>query len=108
MDVLDSSIRVVQTVLPPAIQYFGKAKQREAKLAQIEEELAQTRAENEVLVIKYHELAQFHAQASALEKENEELSRRNANLEAITKIVLVLIVVAAVVYVGMSLSSEAP
>jgi hypothetical protein len=27
MDYLDSSIRIAQAVLPPAIQYFGKAKE---------------------------------------------------------------------------------
>jgi hypothetical protein len=42
VDYLDSSIKIAQTVLPPAIQYFGKAKEREAKLVQTQEELAQT------------------------------------------------------------------
>jgi hypothetical protein len=107
MDFLDSGIRVAQTVLPPAIQYFGKAKEREAKLVQTQEELAQTEAHLEVLVIKNHELKQSEAQAKVLSQKNQEMSLTVANLEAFRNIVLVLLAFAAIVYVGMALTSEA-
>ena len=106
MDLLDSGIRVAQTVLPPAIQYFGKAKEREAKLVQTQEELAQTKAHLEVLVIKNHELKQSEAQVKVLVQKNQELILTNVNLEAFRNIVLVLIVFVAIVYVGMALTSE--
>jgi cell division protein FtsB len=82
MDYLDSSISVVQSVLPPALQYFGQAKEREAKLVQTQEELAQTKAHVEVLTMKTHELKQSEAQVRVLAQKNQELSRANANLEA--------------------------
>jgi hypothetical protein len=107
MDFLDSGIRVAQRVLPPAIQYFGKAKEREAKLVQTQEELAQTKAHLEVLVIKNHELKQSEAQAKVLPQKNQEMSLTVANLEAFRNIVLVLLAFAAIVYVGMALTSEA-
>ena len=96
MAVLDSSIRVAQIVIPPAIQYFGKAKEREAKLTETKKELAQTKAQVEVLVIKNHE---SKAQVEVLEKRNQEL-------EDFKKLVMVLAVVAVVVFVGMALTSE--
>jgi len=108
VDYLDSSIKIAQTVLPPAIQYFGKAKEREAKLVQTQEELAQTKAHVEVLTIKNHELKQSEAQVRVLARKNQDLSLANANLEAFRNIVLVLLAVAAFVYVGMALTSEAP
>jgi hypothetical protein len=104
MDYLDSSIRVVQTVLPPAIQYFGKAKEREAKLTRTQDELAQTKAHVEVLVMKNHE---SDVKVKVLTKENEELSLSVANLEAFRSIVLVLFVIATIVYVGRALTCEA-
>jgi hypothetical protein len=107
VDYLDSSIKIAQTVLPPAIQYFGKAKEREAKLVQTQEELAQTKAHVEVLTMKNHELKQSEAQVEALAQKNQELSRANANLEAFRNIVLVLLVVVVIAYVGMALTSEA-
>jgi hypothetical protein len=111
MDYLDSGIKVVQSVLPPAIQYFGKAKEREAKLVQTKEELAQTKAHVETLVMKNHEtrkeLKQSEDQVTVLTQKAQDLSLANANLEAFRNIVLVLLAVAAFVYVGMALTSEA-
>jgi hypothetical protein len=106
VDILDSSIRVVQTVLPPALQYLGKAKEREAKLCQTKEELAQTKAQVEVLVMKNHELGQAHAQVKVLEKENQELTEANNDLEAFKNLAIALVVIAVVVFVGMALTSE--
>jgi hypothetical protein len=110
MDYLDSGIKVVQSVLPPAIQYFGKAKEREAKQVQTQEDLAQTKAQVEVLVIKNyetsHELKRSKTQAETLSQQNRELSLTVANLEAFRNIVLVLLVVVGIVYVGMALTSE--
>ena len=107
MDYLDSGIRVVQTVLPPAMQYFGKTKEREAKLAQTEEELVQTKVQLEVLVMKNHELSGAHEQVKVLAQKNQELAEANRDLEAFRNIVLVLLAVAAFVYVGMALTSKA-
>jgi cell division protein FtsB len=106
VDYLDSSIRLAQSVLPPAIQYFGKAKEREAKLVQTQEELAQTKAHVEVLTIRNHEMKQSEAQVRGLVQKNQELNLTVANLEAFRNIVLVLLAVAAFVYVGMALTSE--
>ena len=104
MDYLDSGIKIAQTVIPPAFLYFGKAKEREAKLAQTKEELAHANATVEVLVMKNHELKQFQTEA---EKKNQELMRVNENLEAFRNIILILIAVAAVAYIGMALTSKA-
>jgi ABC-type siderophore export system fused ATPase/permease subunit len=104
MDYLDSSIKIAQTVIPPAFQYFGKAKEREAKLAQTNQELAHANATVEVLVMKNRELRQSQAEA---EKKNQELRRVIENLEAFRNIVLILIAVAAVAYIGMALTSKA-
>jgi hypothetical protein len=91
VDVLDSSIRVFQTAFPSVMQYLGNAKDREAKAAREEEkrELAQTKARLEVLVIK-----------------NQELTQANKELAAFKDLVLVLVFVAAIVFVGMALSPE--
>ena len=111
MDYLDSGVKIAETVLPPAIRYFGKAKEREAKLVETQGVLAQTKAQVEVLVIQNyetsHELKQFKAQAEALSQKNRELSLTVANLEAFRNIVLVLLVVVGIVYVGMALTAEA-
>jgi cell shape-determining protein MreC len=106
VDILDSSIRVVQTVLPPTLQYFGKAKEREAKLCQTKEELAQTKAQVEVLMMKNHELGQAHAHVKVLEKENQELTKANNDLEAFKNLAIALAVIVVVVFVGMALTSE--
>jgi hypothetical protein len=103
MGYLASGIKIAQTVIPPAIQYLGRAKEREAKLAQTEEELAHANATVEVLVIKNQELKQSQAEA---EKKNQELTRVNENLEAFRNIILILIAVAAVTYIGMALTSK--
>jgi len=100
MDYLDSSIRIAQTVLPPAIQYFGKAREREAKLARTKGEQAQTKAHLEVLVMKNHELSQDHAHVKVLEKRNQELTEANNDLQAFKNLVMVIAVVAVVVFVG--------
>jgi hypothetical protein len=91
MDVLDSSIRVFQTAFPSVMQYLGNTKEREAKAAREEEkkELAQTKAELEVLVMK-----------------NQELTQTNMELEAFKDLILALVFVAAVVFVGLALTSE--
>jgi hypothetical protein len=104
MDYLDSGIKIAQSVLPPAIQYFGKAKEREAKLTQTQEELAQTKAHVEVLVMTNHELKQSNAEA---EQKNRELCRSKENLEAFRNIVLILLAVAAIAYMGTVLMPEA-
>ena len=57
--------------------------------------------------MKNDELSQTEAQVKALAQKNQELSLTNANLEAFRNIVLVLIAFAAIVYVGMALTSEA-
>ena|SRR5579864_4200984 len=85
----------------------NQSEEREAKLVQTQEELAQTKAHVEILTMKNHELKQSQEQVEVLTKKNQELSRSNANLEALTNIVLVLLAVAAFVYVGMALTSEA-
>jgi hypothetical protein len=85
MDYLDSGIKIAQTVLPPAFQYFGKAKEREAKLVLTQEELAQTKAHVEVLVMKNHELKETQAQATVLAQKNQELSLTVANLEILRR-----------------------
>jgi hypothetical protein len=111
MDYLDSSIKIAETVLPPTIKYFGRAKDRETKLVQTQEELAQTKVHVEVLTIKNHEthreLKQSEARAKALSQKNQELRLAVADLEAFRNIVLVLLVIMGVVYVGMALTSEA-
>jgi cell shape-determining protein MreC len=76
MDYLDSGIRLAQTVLPPALHYFGRAREREARLAETEEELTQTKAQLEVLVVKNHELRHADTHVKALEKKNKELDSR--------------------------------
>jgi len=50
--------------------------------------------------MKNHELKKSEAQFNILAQRNEELSSIVANLEAFRNIVLVLIVIAALVYVG--------
>lgn len=77
---------------------------RSAKLTQTQDELAQTKAHVEVLVMKNHE---SDAKAEALTKENEKLSLSLANLEAFRNIVLVIFVIAAMAYVGRALICEA-
>ena len=91
VDVLDSSIRVFQTAFPSVMQYFGNAKDREAKAAREEEkkELAQAKAQLEVLVMK-----------------NQELTKANKELVDFKDLVLVLAFVAAVVFIGMALAPE--
>jgi|SRR5579872_3362312 len=107
MDYLDSGVKLVQTVLPSAFQYFEKAKERDAKLTQTKEELAEARAHEEILVMQNHELKQSAEQVKVLTKRNQELLNSNANLEAFKNIVLFFLVVVGIVYVGMALSSEA-
>lgn len=104
-DYLDSGIKLTQAVIPPAFQYIGKAKEREAKLAQTQEELAQSKAYIEVLVIKQQELTQVRDQVKVLEATNQELLAANQDLAAFRNIVVVLIIVAAVAYVGMTLKA---
>ena len=91
MDVVDSSIRVFQTVVPSVMQYLGRAKDREANATRQEEkkEIAQTKAQLEVLVMK-----------------NQELLQANQELEAFKNLILFLVFVAALVYVGMAVASE--
>jgi hypothetical protein len=91
MDVVDSSIRVFQTVFPSVMQHLGRAKDREVEAAREEEkkEIAQTKAQLEVLVMK-----------------NQELIQANQDLEAFKNVVLVLLFVAALVFLGMALGSE--
>ena len=91
MDVLDSSIRVFQTAFPSVMQYLGNAKEREAEAARAEEkrELAQTKAQLEVLVIK-----------------NQELTQDNMQLEAFKDLIFALAFVAFIVFLGMALPSE--
>jgi hypothetical protein len=116
MDYLDSGTKILQVAIPPAIQYFGKAKEREAKLAQTQEELAQSRAHIEVLVMKQQELTQVHDQVKVQVKvleatnqellaANQELLGANQDLEAFRNIVVVLVIVVAVAYVGMKLKA---
>jgi hypothetical protein len=52
-------------------------------------------------------LKQSEAQVRVLVQKNQELNLTVANLEAFRNIVLVLLAVAAFVYVGMALTSEA-
>ena len=75
------------------MEYLGNTKEREAKAAREEEkrELAQTKAQLEVLVMK-----------------NQELSQTNAELEAFKDLILALVFVAAIVFVGMAFTSEGP
>jgi hypothetical protein len=91
VDVLDSSIRVFQTAFPSVMRYLGNAKDREAKAAREEEkkELAQTKAQLEVLVMK-----------------NQELTQANMQLEAFKDLIFGLAFVAVIVFVGMALTSE--
>ena len=90
VDVLDSSIRVFQTAFPSVMQYLGNAKDREAKAAREEEkrELAQIKAQLEVLVIK-----------------NQELTQSNMQLEVFKDLIFGL-AGAVIVFVGMALTSE--
>jgi hypothetical protein len=107
MDYIDSGIKIAQTVLPPAFQYFGRAKEREARLAQREEELAATKAQLEVLVMRNHELGVADAQVKVLEQKNQQLIEANNHLEAFKNVIVILLVVAAVVFVGMAITSKA-
>jgi hypothetical protein len=68
------------------------------------DDLAQSRAENEVLVMKNYELRRANAEAA---KKNEALSQANMNLEAFRNIVLILFVIAFVAYVGTKLVPQA-
>lgn len=108
MDYVDSGIRIIQTALPPALQYFGRAKEREAKLVQTEDDLAQTRAVNDVLVMKNHELRKSESPRQKPETKNQELARANASFEAFRNIVLILIAIAVVAYAGMTLAPTLP
>ena len=91
MDVVDSNIRVIQTVVPSVMQYLGRAKDREANAAREEEkkEIAQAKAQLEVLVMK-----------------NQELVHANQELEAFKNLVLALTFIAVLVFLGMAFASE--
>ena len=51
MDVVDSSIRVIQTVVPSVMQYLGRAKDREANAAERKRKRKSERAKLRLKVI---------------------------------------------------------